>query len=100
MAMLEKMLKFGVFVLLVSTTFHAVAEFNRSPFLKSRGHGKVQKALARSYMQKGATSVQESRSVVNIGSRRAGNCTLNVGTGTKDSKDIIVTAKEIINVCR
>jgi hypothetical protein len=100
MAMLGKMLKFGVFVLLVSTTFHAAAEFNKSPFLNSKGDSKVRKALARSYMQDGATSVQQSRSVVNIGSRSAGTCTMNIGTGTKDSKEIIVTAKEIINVCR
>jgi hypothetical protein len=103
MTILGRMLKFGVLVLLVSTTFYAAAaEFNKSPFLNARGDGKIRQALARSYMQAGAgaTSVQQSRSVVNIGNRRDGNCEVNIAVGGKDTKEIVSTVQEVINYCK
>jgi hypothetical protein len=96
-----QMTKLCVFLLLVAMSFGVTAEFNRGSGLGARGQGKINKALAKSYFQKGATSVQQNKTQVNIGSKRAGTCTMNIGTSNdKKSKEVIVTAKEIINVCR
>lgn len=84
----------------------ATAGFNQSQHLNARGQAKVNKAIARGQMQSGEVSGQErlqGQSQVNIGSRRDGNCTMNVGTtnpGDKGKKEVIVTSKEIINVCK
>ncbi|WP_201214158.1 hypothetical protein [Rhodocyclus purpureus] len=85
---------------------HALAELNKGSHLNTSGQGKVNKALARGYMQSGNTdgyTRQQQQSQVNIGSKRAGTCTMNVGTtkpGEKAPKEVIVTSKEIINVCK
>jgi uncharacterized ferredoxin-like protein len=93
--------KLSVFLLLAAVSHEGMAEFNKPSGLSNRGQTKVHGALAKSYLQKGATSVQQSRTVVNIGSKRAGTCTMNIGTtNDKKAKDVIVTAKDIINVCR
>lgn len=75
---------------------------NEGSHLNPRGQSKVNKAIAKGYQQSGAEAMQKQQTQVNIGSKRAGTCTMNVGTspGSKDSKETIVTAKEIINVCR
>lgn len=75
---------------------------NEGTHLQPRGQSKVNKALAKGYLQSGAESMQKQQTQVNIGSKRAGTCTMNVGAtqGGKDSKETIVTAKEIINVCK
>lgn len=75
---------------------------NEGTHLNPRGQSKVNKALAKGYQQSGAESMQKQQTQVNIGSKRAGTCTMNVGAtqGGKDSKETIVTAKEIINVCK
>jgi hypothetical protein len=98
MAIFGKMLKTSVFILLASTSLYTSAALNSGSHLKPSSQGKVNRHLARSYLQQGAESVQQSRTVVNVGSRRAGTCTMNIGTGS--SKETIVTAREIINVCR
>jgi hypothetical protein len=100
-AILGKTSKIVAFLLLATVSFSVSAEFNRGSHLNNRGQGKVNKALARGYMQGGASSMQQNQSQVNIGSRRAGTCTMNIGaTNDKNAKEIIVTTKEIINVCR
>ena len=79
------------------------AEINKGEHLNTAGQGKVNKALAKGYLDSGAEQMQKNQSQVNIGSKRAGNCTMNVGStqsGQKGSKETIVTAKEIINVCK
>lgn len=75
--------------------------------LDSHGQSKVNKAMARKWSQsdqsKDGYSNQLNKSVVNIGSKKSGDCNLNVGTvqsGQKAPKEIIVTTKEIINVCK
>ena len=77
---------------------------NEGTHLNPRGQSKVNRALAKGYLQSGAEDMQKQQTQVNIGSKRAGTCTMNVGaspgSGGNDSKEIIVTAKEIINVCK
>lgn len=75
--------------------------------LDAHGQSKVSKAMARKWSQsdqgKDGYSNQLNKSVVNIGSKKAGDCNLNVGTvqsGQKAPKEIIVTTKEVINVCK
>jgi hypothetical protein len=47
--------------------------------------------------------MQQKQTQVNIGSKRGGTCNMNVGTqnpGDKNAKEVIVTSKEIINICK
>ncbi|MEW6163676.1 MAG: hypothetical protein AB1642_01295 [Pseudomonadota bacterium] len=82
----------------------AIAEINKGTHLNTRGQSKVNKALAKGYMQSSDDGAKrlESQTQVNIGSRRAGTCTMNVGTQAagSNSKEVIVTSKEIINICK
>ena len=80
----------------------ASAEINKGSHLNTSGQSKVGKALAKGYLDSGAEQMQANQSQVNIGSKKAGNCTMNVGStqSGKGSKETIVTAKEIINVCK
>lgn len=75
---------------------------NEGTHLNPRGQSKVNRAMAKGYQQSGAEAMQKQQTQVNIGSKRAGTCTMNVGAtqGGKGSKETIVTAKEIINVCK
>jgi len=81
-----------------------IAEINQGTHLGTRGQSKVNKALAKGYLQSNGDGAKrmDSQSQVNIGSRRAGTCTMNVGTQPdgRNSKEVIVTSKEIINVCK
>lgn len=73
--------------------------------LESRSQTKVNNAMAKAW-QKGGTSQNDpalQKQVVNIGSKRGGTCNVNVGTakaGEKAPKEIVVTTKEVINVCK
>lgn len=84
----------------------AMAEINKGTHLNTSGQTKVNKALARGYQQSGDTdgySRMQQQSQVNIGSKKAGTCNMNIGStqpGQKNSKEVIVTSKEIINVCK
>lgn len=86
----------------VALPLPVAAEINKGTHLNTSGQGKVNKAMAKGYLNKGAEQMQQSQSQVNIGSKRAGTCTMNVGAteSGKGSKETIVTAKEIINVCK
>lgn len=82
---------------------YANAELNKGTHLQTGGQSKVNKAMARGYLQSGATGMQQNQTQVNIGSKRAGTCNMNVGTqnpGDKNAKEVIVTSKEIINICK
>lgn len=98
------MLKRMVFALVTAVFLStpAMAEINKGTHLNTGGQSKVNKALAKGYRDSGAEQMQQQQSQVNIGSKRAGNCTMNVGASQsgKGSKETIVTAKEIINVCK
>lgn len=86
----------------VALALPAVAEINKGTHLNTSGQSKVNKAMAKGYLDSGAEQMQKNQSQVNIGSKRAGTCTMNVGAtqSGKGSKETIVTAKEIINVCK
>ena len=80
--------------------------------LAAHGQSKVSNAMAKKWSQTGAVdgyTAQQDKKVVNIGSKRGGDCVVNVGTveapqkgqkAQKAPKDIIVTTKEVINVCK
>jgi hypothetical protein len=75
--------------------------------LDARSQSKVSNAMAKKWSNadsnKDGYQAQQDQNVVNIGSRRGGNCSVNVGTvqkGEKAPKEIIVTTKEVINVCK
>ncbi len=94
----------SAFTILLAASVSVLAEINKGQHLNTRGQSKVNSALAKGYAQGGAEgggSIQQTQ--VNIGSRKAGNCTMNVGTqpsGGKGSKEVIVTSKDIINICK
>ena len=92
-------------VIAVATTvaLPAFADINKGTHLNTSGQSKVNKVMAKGYLDSGADQMQKNQSQVNIGSKKAGTCTMNVGatqSGQKGSKETIVTAKEIINVCK
>jgi len=80
--------------------------FNQPNHLNSAAQSKVNKALASGWSAGSKSVTAEGRNVVNIGSKKAGNCTVNIGTtqaakpGQQAPKEVIVTAKEVINVCK
>jgi hypothetical protein len=81
----------------------ANAEINKGTHLQTGGQAKVNSALAKGYLQSGAATMQQKQTQVNIGSKRGGTCNMNVGTqnpGDKNAKEVIVTSKEIINICK
>ena len=84
----------------------ALAEINKGTHLTTSGQTKVNRALARGYQQSGDTdgyTRMQKQSQVNIGSKKAGTCNMNIGStqpGNKNPKEVIVTSKEIINVCK
>ena len=84
----------------------AWTEINKGTHLNTSGQTKVNKALARGYQQSGDTdgyTRMQQQSQVNIGSKKPGTCNMNIGStqpGQKNSKEVIVTSKEIINVCK
>ncbi len=68
---------------------------------------KVNKAKAQAWthqdQKKDGYQRQNEKTLVNIGSKRGGDCSVNVGTakpGEKAPKDIVVTTKEVINICK
>lgn len=100
------MIGFASAVLNLALSSTASADINKGTHLNTSGQTKVNRALARGYQKSGDTdgyTRQQQKTQVNIGSKRAGNCTMNVGStepGKKGSKEVIVTSKEIINVCK
>ena len=68
---------------------------------------KVNKAKAQAWthqdQKKDGYQMQNEKTLVNMGSKRGGNCNVNVGTakpGEKAPKEIVVTTKEVINICK
>lgn len=75
--------------------------------LGASGNSKVNNALAKKWSTTSTAgdgyTAQQDKRVVNIGNRRSNDCNVNVGTvqpGQKAPKDIVVTTKEVINVCK
>jgi hypothetical protein len=76
--------------------------------VNASGQSKINNAKAKKWMTSDgggngySNPVQQDR-VVNFGSKKNGNCTVNVGTvqaGQKAPKEIVVTTREVINVCK
>lgn len=77
--------------------------------LNAASQTKVNNAMAKAW-QKGGNPQDDptlKKQVVNIGSKRANTCNVNVGTaptsqrpGQRAPKDVVVTTKEVINVCK
>lgn len=77
-------------------------QINQGTHLGTSGQSKVNGVLAKGYLEKGAQQMQQDQTQVNIGSKKAGTCNMNVGATASGngSKETIVTAKNIINVCK
>ena len=96
----------GAALALSGMAFHAHAVQG----LDAGGQTKVNNAMAKKWSQQGQQAQQpinpqQDRKVVNIGNKREGTCSVNVGTAQADKhgrapKDIVVTTKEVINVCK
>ncbi len=87
----------------------AMAETNNPQHLQNRGQMKVANVKAKQWTKDGAGKSssgyqkQQDQTLVNVGSKKAGTCNMNVGTtapGQKAPKDVVVTAKDIINICK
>lgn len=88
-------------VSVVSTSVLAVQGLDAS------GNSKVNNAMAKKWSKTESSgdgyNAQQDKRVVNIGNRRSNDCNVNVGTvqpGQKAPKEIVVTTKEVINVCK
>ncbi len=75
--------------------------------LGASGNSKVNNAMAKKWSKSDTSgdgyNAQQDKRVVNIGNRKSNNCNVNVGTvqpGQKAPKEIVVTTKEVINVCK
>jgi hypothetical protein len=93
----------------LATLAAEAADINNPTHLGNTGNSKVNMVKAREYSQRqggGESSGQDADgnyvdgdTVVHMGNASKGNCNMNVG-GTRSGKDTVVTAKNIINVCR
>ena len=81
--------------------------------MDARSNTKVQGAMAKKWSgQAQATAVnpaQQNKQIVNYGSKKDNTCNLNIGTaqaagkgkpGQRAPKDIVVTTKDVINICK
>lgn len=75
--------------------------------LDASSQTKVNNAMAKAWSQSSNNKRDPAleKRVVNIGSRRNGDCNVNVGTAQagrngRQPKEIVVTTKEVINVCK
>jgi len=76
--------------------------------LNASGNAKVDNAMAKRWSEqaKGQKTPTDEKRVVNFGSKKNGDCNVNVGTAQpsgrngRPPKDIVVTTKEVINVCK
>ncbi|CAA7614598.1 conserved exported hypothetical protein [Candidatus Terasakiella magnetica] len=92
---------------LVTTAPVVMADINNPQHLQNRGQQKVSNVKAKQWLQDGGNKngyqQQQDQTIVNYGSKKAGTCNMNVGTtapGQKAPKDVVVTAKDIINICK
>lgn len=101
MSAIKSLLSLAAAAVLVSTGAHAVEGLNAS------SQTKVNNALAKGWSQSTNNKKDPAleRRVVNIGSKRGGDCNVNVGTAQpsrngRAPKEVVVTTKEVINVCK
>lgn len=92
----------AVGVSMIATPSYAVQGLDAS------GQTKVNNAMAKRWSDqaKGEKTPTDEKRVLNVGSKRNGTCNVNVGTtptdkrGARQPKDVVVTTKEVINVCK
>lgn len=76
--------------------------------LDASGQTKVNNAMAKRWSEqsKGEKTPTDEKKVLNVGSKRNGTCNVNIGTtaadkrGARQPKEVVVTTKEVINVCK
>lgn len=75
--------------------------------LDAHGNQKVNSAMAKRWSEqaKGQKTPTDEKQVVNVGSKKQGTCNVNVGTTQPNNRggrknDVVVTTKEVINVCK
>ncbi|MBL8407797.1 MAG: hypothetical protein JNJ81_08345 [Candidatus Accumulibacter sp.] len=75
--------------------------------LDAHGNQKVNSAMAKRWSEqaKGQKTPTDEKQVVNVGSKKQGTCNVNVGTTQPNTRggrknDVVVTTKEVINVCK
>ncbi|MBY0429557.1 MAG: hypothetical protein K2Q10_00040 [Rhodospirillales bacterium] len=85
----------------------ASADINKPQHLSNGGNEKVNKVKAKGYLDRDSKQsgyeAMQSNTIVNMGSKKAGTCNMNVGApapGQKAPKEVVVTAKDIINICK
>lgn len=81
----------------------AVSAVSAEP-LDATSTTKINNAKAKAWTDGSIKNKEYQKDVVNIGSKRGGGCSdVNVGTakaGEKAPKNIVVTTKNVINVCK
>ena len=96
----SRLVRYLVVVVFCATSGTAFAVQN----LNAASQTKVNNAMAKAWQKGGnANDPALQKQVVNIGSKRNNTCNVNLGTvkpGQKAPKDIVVTTKEVINVCK
>ncbi|MBI5163848.1 MAG: hypothetical protein HY985_08090 [Magnetospirillum sp.] len=84
-------------------------DINRGSHLDNHGQSKVDNVKAKRWTMDGGQKKKSGyeqmndQTVVNFGSKKAGTCNMNVGTtqpGQQAPKEVVVTAKDIINICK
>ena len=85
-------------------------DINNPSHLSNTGNDAINNVKARQFMMGGQNSNRNDTgngnaydpntdTLVHMGSAKRGNCTMNVG-GTTNGKDVVVSAHNIINVCK
>lgn len=97
-------------LLLASAVVLAPFSANAVQGLDASGQTKVNGAMAKRWSEQSradAKTPTDEKRLVNVGSKKQGTCNVNVGTaqqptrpGQRAPKDIVVTTKEVINVCK
>jgi len=97
--MLKRIIQLSVLMLLTITNSYTFAEFNQRTFLKPGAQSKIGIARAKKYATSGGLKARQARTQINLGSKKAGTCVMNVGRAKKGTKNVVVAAETIINYC-
>lgn len=89
----------------VSAGMAMAGDINKSTHLGNSGNTKVNTVKAKQYMQNegdGDGYSDNSDTIVHFGNSKKGDCNMNVGAspGGRNDKEVVVTAKNIINICK
>ena len=97
-----RVLVVGAALAVVGWSVQATAgDVNKSTHLSNGGQVAVNKSNAKMYLQSDGNDdvMDRNDTIVHMGSRKKGDCNMNVG-GTQDGKNVVVTAKNIISICK